>query len=134
MTGRLHFITLNARGLIEKQKRDQIMLWIKNQKADVIFLQETHYTKSIIPFIETEWSGSLFHSFGTSNSRGVSVLISNRAPVTVIDHQQTDDGRVVLVNIEVNDSMLTCTPPIRVETANSSLRNCLSGLPTINKD
>ncbi len=107
MTGRLHFITLNARGLIEKQKRDQIMLWIKNQKADVIFLQETHYTKSIIPFIETEWSGSLFHSFGTSNSRGVSVLISNSAPVTVIDHQQTDDGRVVLVNIEVNDSMYT---------------------------
>ena len=72
----IHCITLNVRGLLEKQKRDQIMHWLKRQKTDIVLLQETHYTKNVISFINTEWSGHAFHTFGTNNSKGVSILIT----------------------------------------------------------
>jgi len=108
VTDLIHCITLNARGLLEKSKRDEIMQWMKRQKADVILLQETHYTSDIISFINCEWQGDAFHSFGTNRSKGVSTLItSKQIPINVTNHYDTNDGRTLLVNVELYGNVFT---------------------------
>jgi len=41
-------LSLNARGIRDFQKRKSIFTWIQNQKADLIFLQETYSTPDIV--------------------------------------------------------------------------------------
>ena len=42
----LKFLSLNVRGLGNFRKRRAIFTWCRKQNADLIFLQETHSTKS----------------------------------------------------------------------------------------
>ena len=44
MADKIRFITLNVRGITDLTKRNKFMLWIKNQKAQIAFLQETYCT------------------------------------------------------------------------------------------
>jgi len=39
------FISLNDRGISNFRKRRTIFTWCREQRADIIFLQETHSTK-----------------------------------------------------------------------------------------
>lgn len=47
----------------------------------------------------------MFHSFGTNNSKGISTLIVHNS-IKVVDHQETEAGRAVLVNVEVDGATL----------------------------
>ena len=40
----INCISLNVRGVRNKNKQLNIFNWLKNQKADIILLQETHLT------------------------------------------------------------------------------------------
>ena len=42
----LKLVSLNVRGLSNFRKRRAIFTWCRKQKADLIFLQETHSTKA----------------------------------------------------------------------------------------
>lgn len=39
------FIPLNVRGIKNSRKRRTIFTWYRKQKMEIIFLQETHFTK-----------------------------------------------------------------------------------------
>ena len=47
----LKLLSLNVRGLGNFRKRRAIFTWCRKQKADLIFLQETHTTKNC----ESHW-------------------------------------------------------------------------------
>ena len=42
----INMLSLNVRGIGNVKKRKKLFCWLQNQKANVIFLQETHCTKS----------------------------------------------------------------------------------------
>ena len=69
------FISLNVRGISNFRKRRTIFTWCRKQKADIIFLQETHSTKDNELLWKREWGAPLFCSHGANNSRGVAILI-----------------------------------------------------------
>jgi len=46
----LHIVTLNSQGLRDFLKRLRCKQWIIQQKVDVVFLKETHFTEDILPF------------------------------------------------------------------------------------
>ena len=101
----LHILTINTQGLREKQKRNRFYQWVKQQKAKIIFAQETHFTEDIIPFIRTEWPGDIIHSIGTSNSRGVSIFIHEKLNAEIIDTTVDKDGRYIITNLKINDDV-----------------------------
>ena len=41
-------LSLNVRGIRDLNKRKSIFTWVRNQKADIIFLQETFSTPDIL--------------------------------------------------------------------------------------
>ena len=101
----LHILTINTQGLREKQKRNRFYQWVKQQKAKIIFAQETHFTEDIIPFIRSEWPGDIIHSIGTSNGRGVSIFIHEKLNAEIIDTAVDKGGRYIITNLKINDDV-----------------------------
>ena len=71
----LKLLSLNVRGLGNFRKRRATFTWLRKQKADLIFLQETHTTKNCESQWKKEWGSSIMFSHGSTNARGVAVLI-----------------------------------------------------------
>ena len=70
--------TLNCAGLREKSKLFSILKVLKDKKADVAMLQETHLVKSDLNFIENIWKGTV-HLTGTyTNNKGLITLFSKK--------------------------------------------------------
>ena len=107
----LDIVTLNARGLVSYNKRKKLFLWLQNQKYDICFLQETHCVQSNENLFNSVWHGNsykIYHSFtDSSQSRGVAVLFNTNMSYKVIDYFTADNGRSILINVEIHDKMLT---------------------------
>ena len=90
-------VSLNVRGLNNPHKRKTLIQWIKNNKFQIICLQETFLVKNKIKQFEADWSGKCFHS--TSNSShcgGVSILLNEKFYFNVINTVESNDGRALL--------------------------------------
>ena len=71
----LKLVSLNVGGLSNFRKCRVIFTWCRKQKADLIFLQETHSTKAGEYKWKKDWGSEIIFSHGSSNARGVAVLI-----------------------------------------------------------
>ena len=101
----LHILTINTQGLRDKLKRNRFYQWVKQQKAKIIFAQETHFTENMLPFIKTEWPGDIIHSIGTSNSRGVSIFIHEKLNAEIINSTIDEEGRYIIMNVKINEDV-----------------------------
>ena len=94
--------TLNVRGLNSKEKRSIVYSWIKKNSYHICMLQETYCTESNKVKFKKGWRGDVIHSCTNStHSRGVSILLSRKLNYTVIDSHSDNDGRIILVNLEM---------------------------------
>ena len=99
----LKLLSFNAQGLSNFKKRKAVFSWCKAQKADLIFLQETHSTKGCEKRWKNEWGGkNVFMSHGKSNARGACILITNNLDFQLQKHVSDDHGRMVLLKARVN--------------------------------
>ena len=95
-------ISVNVRGIRNADKRKIVFSWIKNQKASIVFLQETHITHEIQHLIENELKGTWVFANGSNRSCGVCVYISNALDVQMVDFKASTDGRKILINLLIN--------------------------------
>lgn len=103
-----HLITLNVQGLRDNQKRLRLLQWIKEQRADVIFLQETHFTPDIVSRVNSDFADfHTYHSFGSNLSKGCSVLINKKLNVDIIDTESDENGRFVFINLNLYDDIFS---------------------------
>ena len=72
-------ISLNVRGIGNFKKRRTIFTVCRKQKADFIFLQETHSKKDSEICWKNEWDGEVVMAHGSSNSRGMAILVRDRS-------------------------------------------------------
>lgn len=94
----LKFISVNARGLNSKEKREKFYNWISDSKFDVIFLQETHFIEKNIFQYDCIWNGKSVHCFSDSAfSRGVSILFRQGLEYEIISIHKTNDARKLMI-------------------------------------
>ena len=95
------FLTQNCRGLNNLLKRNKVFNNFKN-KADIIFVQESHSTKAIEASWKKMWGGEIIFSHGTSASRGCMILF--KACVDVVIHEKREDpcGRYIFLKCTIN--------------------------------
>ena len=93
------FISLNVRGISNFRKRRTVFTWCRKQKAEVIFLQETHSTKDNTLLWKREWGAPFFCSHWANNSRGVSILIRNNFYCSVEEIVTDADGRYIMLKV-----------------------------------
>ena len=93
-------ITLNARGLGQSLQRRRVFRYLKMQKPDICFLQETHCIKENEYFWGQEWGNKCMFSNGSSNARGVGILLGSW--VSKVEEVRCDmSGRYILCKINI---------------------------------
>ena len=95
-------ISLNVRGISNYKKRRTIFTWCRKQKADIIFLQETHSTERNEVAWKREWGAPLYYSHGANNARGVVILIRNKFDCIVQESVTDADGRFLMLKVLLN--------------------------------
>ena len=80
-----------------------ILSWIKKQKADITFLQETYSTQEIAENWQLQCKGKMFVLHGTNHSEGVAILISDKLNFEVKSVIYNPDGRYVLIDALIQD-------------------------------
>ena len=107
MSNNINICSLNCQGLGKKEKRDRLYIWCENQKCDILFIQESHFTDKNINVINSETKCKIYHSFGNSLSRGVSILIKENINHKIINEIKDEEGRFILINVELDNNIFT---------------------------
>ena len=97
---------MNVRGFRDTVKRRSIFTYLKDQEATVYFLQETFSKVSDEAVWRTDWGGEMYFSHGTSQSKGVCILI-NRAVKEKVTSSSDTDSRIILINLTNNSLKLS---------------------------
>lgn len=98
MGSHLNFVSWNVKGLNHPVKRRKVLSHIKQYKAAVVFLQETHICGSDNARLMSRWVGKHFHSTFQAKARGVSILIDQNIPFVKHDVISDTSGRYVFVS------------------------------------
>ena len=68
----------------------------------MLILQETHSSVEHETIWQNEWGGKVLFSHGTNKSRGIAVFMSNKLYATISNIYSSDDGRLIIFDIEEN--------------------------------
>ena len=79
-------------------------MWLTQQKADIIFLQETYSTKEVEDIWNTQYNGKSFYTHGTNHSCGVMILIKDDLEFGVKSAVSDSKGRYILIEATVQGS------------------------------
>lgn len=89
---------VGGRGVNGAIKRTRVLAHIKDLKADVIFIQETHLRNiSQKQLINQPWIGSVFHSQFDNKTRGAAILIKKNVPFNMSETIVDNNGRYIIV-------------------------------------
>ena len=98
--------SFNCRGLHDRQKRINIFTWLKKHHNGITLLQETHSALTDETDWSKEWGGAIIFSHGSTNSRGVAILIPEPLKLNfkIASTFKDTSGRILLLecNIEKN--------------------------------
>ena len=83
----------------DSKKRKQIFLDLTKKSTDIFFLQETHSIKEIERTWRQEWEREIIFSHGTSRSKGVAILVTNKIKDCIKETIIDPDGRYIIMDI-----------------------------------
>ena len=106
MNRHLGLVSWNVKGLNHPVKRRKVFSHLKQLKAEIAFLQETHIRSSDNVRLLSRWSGQGFHSSFQAKARGVSIFISQDIPF--VQHEVISDrfGRYVIVSGKLSNTLV----------------------------
>lgn len=103
----LHLTTLNVNGLGGPSKRRAVFNFLRGQVHDIYFLQETHCTGGRERIWTSEWGGRAFLANGSSEVRGVAILLSPSSPIVVQEVKSDPEGRFLLLQAKCDEWPIT---------------------------
>lgn len=105
--GKLTCISWNIRGINSPIKRKKMLTYLKRQKVDIAFIQESHLTDSEHLKLCRDWVGNVFYSSFSSKARGVALLINKHLNFKLNSVEKDKNGRFLLVDCEINRNKIS---------------------------
>ena len=96
----LKILSCNVRGLADSLKRRQVFHYVRDKKADIVLIQESHSNKVSQKIWRNEWRGKVFFSHGDSNARGVCILLRGGLNAKVLEVKEISVGRILSILLE----------------------------------
>ena len=115
-------LSLNVRGIRSFEKRKALFQWIKKENADIIFLQETYSTPDVEQIWKSQWRGEMFFGHGTTNSRGVLVLVKESLDCEIKVCKQNNEGRFIILTGTVQGQPLFL---VNIHVPNKNKEQCV---------
>lgn len=103
----IKFASFNVNGINRPCKRCTIFDKIRSLNAHIALIQETHSAEPSAHIWETEWGGKCLFNHGLPGSRGVAILFSRSFSPRIIKQDQDEQGRILVVDLEVGDEIYT---------------------------
>lgn len=97
----LKLMTWNVQGLNHPIKRKKVLTFIKSQRCDIAFLQETHLLTQDSRKLCRDWVGHVSASCWNSHSRGVAILVHKQMQFKCNRESIDDAGWVLLILVEI---------------------------------
>ena len=92
----VRFFSQNVRGINDAFKRKKVFNNF-NDKADIIFVQESHSTSKLQAKWDADWTGDIRYSHGTSASCGCMIMFKASVDREIIDTKADENGRYLMV-------------------------------------
>lgn len=102
---KLKIVSLNVNGMVNAITRKIIFNKLRDQKADLCLLQETHSSPTTGFLWTREWGGQIFYS--PPSSRGVAILLNPNSALTTSSHLGDGEGRFLALNVTFQDEPFT---------------------------
>uniref|UniRef100_A0A3B4T4G4 Reverse transcriptase domain-containing protein n=1 Tax=Seriola dumerili TaxID=41447 RepID=A0A3B4T4G4_SERDU len=104
--GQLTCISWNIRGVNSPIKRKKMLTYLKRQKVDIAFIQESHLTDTEHLKLRRDWVGNVFYSSYSSKARGVALLINKHLNFKLNSVEKDKNGRFLLVDLFFNNLIM----------------------------
>ena len=103
----LKICSFNASGLRNKQKFKSVLKYFKQNKVDIIFLQETHLVQDDRDYVNKIWEGDYHLSGESKNSKGLLTLFSKNVRTENITLIKSAERYIIsCVNIEKDKNII----------------------------
>lgn len=99
----LRVASINVNGMRAAVKRRSFFDRLRRGKYDICLIQEIHSTPGESGIWRSEWGGPAYFCHGSSNSRGVVILLNRNLAYKVLREIADEDGRILLQEIRVNE-------------------------------
>lgn len=103
----LKILSFNANGLGDYRKRKDVLDYLRNLKADLIFLQEVHVKSASENMFRSMWGFECFVNGKDSNSKGVAILLNNTFEYKVHEIIKDDNGTYILLDMNLLGKRMT---------------------------
>ena len=100
-------ISMNCRGLGDKQKRRDLFHLLNTKKYSICCLQDTHFTPDIERVIRAEWGYDVYFSSFNSRQRGVCCLIRPNFEHKVRRVKGDIGGNYLVLDLQIKDLDVT---------------------------
>ncbi len=108
MTEMQIIISWNVRGLGKLSKLKQVVHRLKQLKASIVFLEESHLLTSELQKTQRRWPGQVYSASYASNARGVITLKHKSIPFKVLKIIPDKAGRYLIVRISYGYEYTFC--------------------------
>lgn len=126
MSNHIKIMSLNVNGLNSPIKRQKVMTKLKKEKAQIIFLQETHLSQSEHDKLKKYGYRNLYYSsFKGVCRRGVVTLISNSTKFDLEKECRDKEGRYIIVKRRVENELVTLVNIYAPPESDKSFFRCL---------
>ena len=96
----IKFLSQNVRGLNDSFKRKKVFNNFKD-KADIVFVQESHSTLNTEKIWKADWAGDIKYSHGTSAARGCMIMVKDSIDHSIDDCKVDQMGRYTMIKCNI---------------------------------
>ena len=97
----LKVLSVNCQGLRNKNKRSDVLSYLKDTGAGIICLQDTHLTEQDLQATKMIWNNECYLHGQRTNARGVGILINNNFEHEVIECNKDTDGNYLQLIMKI---------------------------------
>ena len=98
-------LSANCRGLADLHKCRDVLNYLQSLKADILCLQDTHWTKSELRKIKSIWNHECLINGLHTNSRNVTILFSNKFEYNIENIIEDINGNLIAVNMTISNDL-----------------------------
>lgn len=100
-------ISINCQGLHDYKKRKDVFQFYRQQKCNILCLQDTHFTEDMENHITNEWGYTAYFNSFSSQSRGVAILFNNNFDFIVHKKKSDDTGNFLALDLTIENSRIS---------------------------
>ena len=118
-------LSANCQGLQNMQKRVDVLSYMKDRKANIISLQDTHWTEKDLLSVKQIWGNECYLNGTLTNSRGVAILLNKNLEYQITSTKSDSCGNFLYLSIKLSSMTINLINIYAPNNDNPNFFNCI---------